>query len=738
VYQVLWQPCTNPWAQSILRAVCDRNGKNFFVNAPDMLKLAQEKISQPMFGVVVRIAAHAETIERAAAICTALNGALTAFDRPDSNGLDILDNEGYEGEFKHFDDLVYRRSQRCGMLLNLNELTGLVHPPAPGVKAERLARDTRRTKQAPPIPEYADLVLGENLHLGQQTTVALDTDQRIKHTYVIGASGTGKSTFLLNLICQDMENGKGLAVLDPHGDLIDEILLHVPEHRQKDVILFDPADADYPIGCNILAAHSELERTLLASDLVAVFRRLATAWGDQMDTVFSNAILAFLESSRGGTLSDLRRFLVEKEYRTEFLTTVQDENVVYYWQREYPLITGRPQTPILTRLDAFLRSKLVRNIVSQRENRLDFSEMMNSGKIFLARLAQGAIGEENAYLLGSLLVSKLHQAALSRQEQKESERRPFFLYVDEFHHFITPSMASILTGVRKFRLGLILAHQELRQLEKRDSEVAHAVLANPYARVCFRVGEADARKLSEGYSGFEASDFLNLGTGEALARFEQAKQDFNLLTYPRPELSEGAELGRNAIIDGSRDTYARPRQEVEAEFTRSMAKVLRDTPKESKEAKAVPSPEVHTEPAAKTDTKEPEPSKQDEALFVEPVAPAPQSTSRKAKPVRVIQSPALMGKGGQEHRALQQHIKKWAEGFDYKATIEKQLEGGGSVDIVLEKEGVSIACEITVTTTPEHEVQNLRKCLEGNFTHVVALSQDRKKIQTIRELAKTV
>jgi hypothetical protein len=207
------------------------------------------------------------------------------------------------------------------------------------------------------------------------------------------------------------------------------------------------------------------------------------------------------------------------------------------------------------------------------------------------------------------------------------------------------------------------------------------------------------------------------------------------LTYPPPETEAGVQARRNAIIDGSRDTYARPRQEVEAEFSRSMAKVLRDAPKETNKAKAVPSP-IPTEPTTKPVVNAPEPSKQEEVSLVESEVPNPKTSSRKAKPVRVIQSPAMMGKGGQEHRALQQHIKKWAEGFGYKATIEKQLEGGGSVDIVLEKEELCIACEITVTTTPDHELKNIQKCLEDDFTHVIALSQDRKKIQTIRELAK--
>jgi hypothetical protein len=188
------------------------------------------------------------------------------------------------------------------------------------------------------------------------------------------------------------------------------------------------------------------------------------------------------------------------------LKTVQDPEIVYYWEKSFPLLVGKPQGPILTRLDTFLRPKLIRYMVAQKENSFDLGGVMNEGKIFLAKLAQGAIGEENAYLLGTLLVSKFQQLAMSRQEIAAALRRNFYLYIDEFHNFVTPSMASILSGARKYRLGLILAHQEFQQLVSRDADVASAVIANPYTRICFRLGDYDAKKLADGFSHFEAKD----------------------------------------------------------------------------------------------------------------------------------------------------------------------------------------------------------------------------------------
>ncbi|GMV90898.1 MAG: hypothetical protein AMXMBFR82_06760 [Candidatus Hydrogenedentota bacterium] len=715
VFQVLFQPCTFSWAANILRAVSDGGGGCFFADAPEMLSLARSKVSTPLYSAVLRLGVSAPDSSRAWDIARSVGGVLRQFSDPASNELIPLDNDGYY-DVDHVEDLLCRRSRRQGMILNVEELVGFVHPPSPSIRCERLMRADSHTKAPPAIREGRGVILGENVHHGERTEVTLDDAQRIRHMYVIGASGTGKSTLLLNLIVQDLERGNGLALLDPHGDLVDEVLLRIPEHRVDDVIVFDPADAEYPIGFNILSAHSELERDLMASDLVAVFRRQSTSWGDQMTTVLANAVLAFLESKEGGTLADLRRFLLEKDYRNTFLRIVDDPSIAYYWQREYPLLSGRPHGSILTRLDAFLRPKVIRNIVCQRENRLDFGAIMNEGKVFLARLPQGLIGEENAYLLGTFLVSKFHQIALSRQGMQESERRPFYLYIDEFHNVATPSMASILTGARKYRLGLVLAHQELRQLEKQSPEVAHAVLANPYARVCFRVGEPDAKRLADGFSSFTPADLLNLGTGEALVRFEQARHDFNLRTFAAPTPDSQARERMERLLAQSRERYAMPRVDVERVLRDSLAQDA----KFSKPANAPITAPPPTEPRS--------------VAVEEPESRLP-VTAPEAPPIpraRALPTSKVMGKGGPEHRYVQQLIKRWAEGLGYRATIEKPLENGGSVDVLLEKDGATIACEISVTTMPEHEVQNIRKCLDAGIGQVFAIATDAKKLGRVR------
>jgi hypothetical protein len=602
------------------------------------------------------------------------------------------------------------------MLLNADELVSLAHLPSASVRVPQLKREDARTKAAPQLVKGHPFVLGENAHAGKTTSVSLSSEARSQHCYMIGASGTGKSTLLLNLILRDIEHGEGVAVLDPHGDLIDEILGRIPEGRSGDVVLLDPSDEEFPVGFNVLKAHSEVEKNLLGSDLVAVFRRLSTSWGDQMTSVLGNAVLAFLESAEGGSLVELRRFLVDAGFRAKYLKTVRDPEIVYYWEKTFPMLVGKPQGPILTRLDTFLRPKLIRYMVAQKENRFDLGAIMNEGKIFLGKLSQGAIGEENAFLLGTLLVSKFQQLAMSRQQTAAALRRNFYLYIDEFHNFVTPSMAAILSGARKYRLGLVLAHQELQQLASRDPDVASAVIANPYTRICFRLGDFDAKKLADGFSHFEAKDLQNLQVGEAICRVERAEFDFNLKTLPLPPLDRAtAEQRRERIIALSRERYATPREVVEAALA----------PVEGPAPVVVPSVSVSrprglvAEPASTATPRTPEEKRV-------PTPPAPRT--------KLPPAPQSEGRGGAQHKYLQELVRRWAQSKGYKTTIEKPiLDGMGSVDVALEKEGHSIACEITVTTTIDHEVGNIQKCLAAGFGHVALISSDRKAITRAKE-----
>ncbi|MCP4368559.1 MAG: type IV secretion system DNA-binding domain-containing protein, partial [Deltaproteobacteria bacterium] len=486
VFQILFKGVHNPWSESIMRSVVDGEGNSFFVNSPEMVGLAKEKVSKPLFATVIRVIAQSQSTHRALKIAQDLGSGLRQIANPKSNELVPLDNDGYD-DFEHITDVLLRKTHRSGMLLNSEELVSLVHPPSDSVRSQKLIRELKKTKALPSIALSNSMVLGKNFHQGIHTNVTLKNEDRLKHMYVIGATGTGKTTLLLNMIIQDINSGVGVAVFDPHGDLIDRICGYVPEERLDDVVLFDPSDSEYSVGLNILSAHSETEKAVLSSDLVAVFRRFSSSWGDQMTSVLNNAILAFLESEKGGTLPELKRFLVESDYRKSFLETVKDLRVRYYWQKEFPLLRGNPQASILTRLETFLGHKPIHNMVAQKRG-INFQDILNNKKIFLVKLSQGLIGEEDSYTLGSFIISKIQQVIMSRQAEKPEHRKDFFLYLDEFQNFITPSMATILSGTRKYNLGLVLTHQDLIQLWNQNTDVANAAITNPFIRVCFRLG----------------------------------------------------------------------------------------------------------------------------------------------------------------------------------------------------------------------------------------------------------
>lgn len=655
------------------------------------------------------------------------------------------------------------------MLLNSDELIGFVHLPSSAVRSLALQRDSGRTKAAPDLVRHPPgVVIGDNEHAGETVPVFLNADQRVRHTHIIGSNGTGKSSLLLNLIRQDIENGDGVAVLDPHGDLIDQILGFIPADRIDDVVLVDLSDEDFPVGFNILQAHSETEKRLLASDLVSMFRRLSTSWGDQMDTVLQNAILAFLESSRGGTLADLRRFLRDADFRSEFLQTVQDPEVCGFWLEIFPQLGGGKSIgSILARLQEFFSQKPIRNMVSQRTNRLDFADIMDTGKIFLAKLSEGLGGEENSYLMGTLLISKFQQLAMARQAQKLEARRDFWLYIDEFQHFISPSMAKILTGARKYRIGFTLAHQQLHQLQS-DPKVASAVMTQPCTRIVLRVGDDDAKKLGEGFTAFDAKSLTTLEKFHAIVRVEQNDFDFNL-ALRKPELPPATAGWKDAVIAASRARYATPRAVVEAAL---LAAVRGDgkkpEPPESGElpASQPPRPTGPSRPPAGT-TQPVAPKQPSESGFAEirkttasrkvdgsqstgsemkdapsapPASPAvaaeasPTITSQNAEVPNPDQTEAAGADEVTQHESLKNEIRAEAESLDFTVSPETSIPQHGRIDLVLTRGGRSIACEISVTTPPEKEADHIRLRLKAGFKHVAVISANRRKLHLIQEV----
>lgn len=708
VVQVLFKGTKNPWAESIMRAVSDNQGGSFFGDDPEMLKLAKEKVSAPLFAVAIRVAGQSNTAGRPWEIAKAIGSSLLRLTESKSNRLMILSEDGYPIDEK-IDDVYFRQSHRIGMLLNSHELATIVHFPTAAVSSLKLERDARKTKEAPAGTTGHKFALGLNVHHGKEQVVTIPSGLRLRHTHIIGATGTGKSTLLLSMMAQDMRLGNGFAALDPHGDLIESILPYVPDDRIQDVIIIDPADGDYPVAFNILSAHSEVEKDILSSDLVAAFKRLSTSWGDQMNSVFANAILAFLESPDGGTLVDLRRFLIEKPFRDAYLKKVPDQHIVYYWQHEYPLLKSSSIGSILTRLDTFLRPKLIRNMVAQKKG-LDFEHILDSKKILLVKLSQGLIGAENSFLLGTFFVSKMYQAAMARQAKTKETRSDYYLYIDEFHHFATPSMSHILSGARKYGLGLILAHQDMQQVQKHDAELASSVTVNAATRICFRLGDVDAKRFASGFSSFEAEDLENLKTGEAIARIEQPNHDFTLSTIPLEEIDRNTAVATaKIVIERSRHTYGTRKELVEQELSHipSIPK-----PKENMQQEVIATPV------------------QEKPLPVSPATPI-----KPAMPKKAIPEEAPSPKDDTRHRYLQMLIKRMAESRGYIAKVEELTpDWRGRVDVALEKDGKKIACEVSVTTDEIWELHNVEKCLAAGYDEVIVCSENAKALVKIRKL----
>ncbi len=711
--QVLFQSTGYPWTQSILRSVSDGEGGSFFADAPEMLALAREKTKHPLFAVVLRAAGVSDSSERAWDIVRLIAGGLIQLTNPHSNELIPLTDDYYSPD-RHVQDVWRRTNHRSGMLLNSRELATLVHPPSASVQSPKLRRYFTKTRPAPVTVQGHDYVLGENAHRGEITNVSLETRQRLNHMHMIGATGTGKSTLLHNLIVQDIEQGNGLAVIDPHGDLIERVISCIPGRRFKDVVLFDPSDSENPLGVNILSAKSEAEKNVAASDLVAVFRRMSTSWGDQMTVVLGNAIQAFLESDRGGTLLDLRKFLLEEDFRKTFLRTVNDQEIRYFWEKQHHILRGNTLGSILTRLDTFLRPKIIRKVVAPKID-LQFDELMNQRKILLVKLAQGLMGEENSTLLGTLIVSILHQGAMARQALQAKERTPFFLYIDEFQNFITPSLAGVLSGTRKYGLGLILAHQDLRQIFNQDTGVANSVISNPGTRICFRVGDFDAQKLQEGFGHFVTQDLQNLGLGEAIARVERSDDDFNLkISPPRIVNADTAKSRRKRIIELSHQ--------------RDLSRVLMSEEKTGRNA------------GEETNSIEAKGLASDAGL--NDATHQIQAETRERQPVAkpsepIIQTPPIEDKSLSQHRYLQTLIKRLAESSGYKADAEAPTKDGqGRVDVCLTKDGLRIAVEISVSTNEVHELKNIKKCFGDGYDKVIVCCVDKRRSDKIRALAK--
>lgn len=397
---------------------------------------------------------------------------------------------------------------------------------------------------------------------------------RRQHMYIVGKTGTGKTTLLHNMMVQDIMNGEGVCVIDPHGEFVETLLRKIPENRMDDVIYFNPADIDYHIGFNVLELPDPKYKHLVASGLMGIFTKIwSNVWSARMEYILNNTILALLDTP-GSSLLGVTRLLVDKEYREMIVSNVKDPVVKAFWVHEYEewrdQFRNEAIAPIQNKVGQFLSTALVRNIVGQSKSTIDVFDIMNTAKIFLVNLSKGRIGEDNSQLLGSMLITKMQLAAMERVRIPEDERVDFFLYVDEFQNFATDSFANILSEARKYRLDLILAHQYIGQLVTDVStKVRDAVFGNVGTMIMFRVGAADAEFLEKEFSPeFTIDDMVNLPNRHIYLKLMVdgvASRPFSASTLP-PFHGPRTSADPDRIIERSRKKYARPRWQVEQEI----------------------------------------------------------------------------------------------------------------------------------------------------------------------------
>jgi len=392
-------------------------------------------------------------------------------------------------------------------------------------------------------------------------------DDRRRHTYVVGKTGMGKTNLVQNMAIQDIQNGDGVAIIDPHGEFAEECLQAVPTERIKDVIYFNPADTEFPIAMNVMEQVGSSYRPLIASGLVGVFKKIwADSWGPRLEYLLRNAILALLEYP-GATLLGVTRIMIDKKYREKIMNKVTDPVIKSFWEEEFAQYNQNfaveAIAPIQNKVGQFLSSALIRNIVGQEKSSFSMRDVMDNQKILIMNLSKGRIGEDNSALLGAMLITKIQLSAMERVDIPEADRKDFYLYVDEFQNFATESFAGILSEARKYRLSLILAHQYIAQLEE---PVRDAVMGNVGTIITFRVGGADAEYLEKEFDPiFFANDLVNLAKYNIYLKLMidgVATSPFSAATLPPIELGD-KKVDINEIIKASRDSYASSREVVE-------------------------------------------------------------------------------------------------------------------------------------------------------------------------------
>jgi hypothetical protein len=525
---------------------------------------AEEKYQFPPYDVAIRCAYIAKDQETANRKLEAVINSFYQFNFTDVQEFQASKKTNANSFLTSYRD----RSLSGHQMMGVKEIASLYHYPnadhTPHI-VHVLAKKNEPPQDLPKRGESDISFFGMTNYHNNYVEFGIKRSDRRRHLYATGKSGSGKSKFLEMLIKADFDDGHGVGVLDPHGDLIDAVLKYIPEHRIQDVVLFDPGDIEYPIAFNPLENVDDAYKMQLTIGFIDIFKKLfGTNWSDRLEHVLRYTTLALLDSPNTTVLSILK-MLTDKNYRQTIVSRIQDSVVKNFWVSEFAgwseKFDAEAITPLLNKVGQLVSTNMIRNILGQPGNKFDIRQMMDEKKILLMKVSKGLLGEENSGLLGSMIITKIYQAAMQRADMEESKREDFYLYIDEFHNFATDTFAEILSEARKYHLNLTIANQYIGQL---IPVVQKTVFGNIGSVISFRVGADDAGILAAEYNPiFKERDIINLGVREFYIKMSvngEIREAFSARTLNAPPVTNDC---TQQIIEHSRNSYCKPKDEVE-------------------------------------------------------------------------------------------------------------------------------------------------------------------------------
>ncbi|MEK7126809.1 MAG: DUF87 domain-containing protein, partial [Patescibacteria group bacterium] len=545
------------------------------------VKAIEEKNSKVGFETIIRLVSSAPTKQEAKTNLTAMRGAFSQYATTHANNLEYThwhSNKTLVTNFifRNFRRGFYQWLTWKKMIFSPDELASLFH--IPNIRFNKhscIAWQNFKLAAAPPNIPTEGILLGHNIYRGDKTEIRIKQEDRFRHFYVIGQTGTGKSSIFQVMIRQDLKNNEGLCVIDPHGSLIEDILPFIPRHRADDVIYFDPSDLERPLGINLLEGDTWEEKEMVALDAMNIMIKLfdEEVFGPRIQDYFRNGCLTLMSDPAGAALTDIVRLFTDDDFAKVKRAHVTNPIVASFWDHQMAKTGAREKQEMIpyfaAKFGQFVTNTMMRNIIGQTKSAFDFGKVMQEGKILLMNLSKGAVGEVNSKLLGLIIVQKLQMAALKRAKMEKKERKDFFLYIDEFQNYVTESIEVVLSEARKYRLGLNIAHQYLGQLEgstgvssQKKVTIKDAIFGNVGSMMCYKIGAQDAEHMAKEMAPvFSDQDLINIDKYKAVMKLSidtQPSRPFSIIPV-NPYLEEGDKDAAEAYKQLSRLKYGRDR-----------------------------------------------------------------------------------------------------------------------------------------------------------------------------------